>query len=489
MPAHPTNLVAPFRPSNDRSSADAAATAVEALTADLFGLFDPDTSANRFCEGVLRFSDARAVLLIERPGGAPALTGSAGIANPTGGSSSWPANLQIMDSHAWTRFPLPFPEAKDCEGRISCFPIEDRANDGPPIGCLFLIFGRAGARAEMNGDRRRVIERMTLPLAAALAWRRQLPDAGETEVDLAASVHSLNHELEQRVDERTQELARTNSELAASLRQLGEAQDQLIHAGKMAAVGALVAGLSHELNNPLGVIVGYVQGLLRRTPENAPDRASLIAIERQALRCAHLVRSLLDFSRNKRASHEETAIAPLVDRVLELVGGQARANRVSIHWQPEAGLSKILASPPEIESALLNLLTNALDATSSGGSVTIRARAGIADGRTGVELTVADTGNGIPKDILPRIFDPFFTTKPVGQGTGIGLALTRQIVDGHGGRIDVRSQENKGTTMRLWLPVKPPRPVSSGGTSTGDGDTEPDIGPLAKASSTTEELA
>ena len=123
-------------------------------------------------------------------------------------------------------------------------------------------------------------------------------------------IRTLNHELEQRVAQRTQELAQSNFDLESSLRRLGETQEQLIHTGKMAAVGTLVAGLSHELNNPLGIIVGYVQGLLRRMPEQTPGRESLVAVERQALRCAHLVRSLLDFSRNKPATREETALAP-----------------------------------------------------------------------------------------------------------------------------------------------------------------------------------
>lgn len=269
-----------------------------------------------------------------------------------------------------------------------------------------------------------------------------------------AEVRQFNHELEARVAMRTQELAHSNQELESSLRRLNETQEQLIHAGKMAAVGGLVAGLSHELNNPLGIIVGYVQGLLRRTAATSPARESLLAIERQAQRCAHLVRSLLDFSRNKRDPREQIAIGPLVERVLELAAGHARRRRIELRWVAPSPLPSLSACPQEIESALLNLLSNGIDATPPGGSVTLAAATiEDGDGRPGIELAVKDTGPGIPDHVLPHIFDPFFTTKPVGQGTGIGLSLTRQVVEAHQGRIEVDTCAGEGTTMRLWLPL------------------------------------
>src|SRR5205823_3514945 len=104
---------------------------------------------------------------------------------------------------------------------------------------------------------------------------------------------------------------------------------------------------------------------------------------------------------------------------------------------------------------LLNLVSNAIDATAPGGSVTVTVSPMMNGARGGIELDVTDTGTGIPTAALPRIFDPFFTTKPVGEGTGIGLALTRQVVEGHEGRIEVRTAVGVGTTMRLWLPLAP----------------------------------
>jgi len=277
-----------------------------------------------------------------------------------------------------------------------------------------------------------------------------------TDLLRADEMRTHNRDLEQRMVDRTQELARANFELQASLRRLNQTQEQLIHAGKMAAVGALVAGLSHELNNPLGIIVGYAQGLLRRTPPDSPGREALVAIERQAQRSAHLVRSLLDFSRNTRSAPQEIALPPLVDRVLELAAGQARRNRVEIRWSPRGPLPPLVSRPQDIESALMNLVSNGIDATPPGGSVTIMAAPAARGTQAGLEISVTDTGIGIPQSVLPRIFDPFFTTKPVGKGTGIGLALTRQAVESLAGRIEVRSAEGIGTTMRIWLPLVPP---------------------------------
>jgi signal transduction histidine kinase len=217
-------------------------------------------------------------------------------------------------------------------------------------------------------------------------------------------------------------------------------------------MGTLVAGLSHELNNPLGIILGFAQGLERRSTLDESTRAAVASIERQAQRCAQLVRALLDFSRKKLPLRERVAVAALLERVGELVRGQAQRSDIRFEVLPPAPeLPELEVSVQEIESALLNLITNALDATPAGGSVKVSAYP--VDHAQGVELVVADTGSGMPEEVLQRAFDPFFTTKPVGQGTGLGLSITRNIVEAHGGAIDVKTAAGAGTTVRLWLPA------------------------------------
>jgi signal transduction histidine kinase len=220
----------------------------------------------------------------------------------------------------------------------------------------------------------------------------------------------------------------------------------------MAAVGTLVAGLSHELNNPLAIIIGFAQGLVQRSTLDGSARMAVSSIERQAQRCAQLVRALLDFSSKKVLLPERVAVSALFERVQALVSGQARRADIRFEIVPPAGeLPELEVTVQEIESALLNLITNALDATPSGGSVSVSARAVAQD--TGVELVVKDTGCGMSEEVLQRAFDPFFTTKPVGQGTGLGLSITRSIVEAHGGAIDVKTAPGAGTTVQLWLPA------------------------------------
>ncbi|PTL78935.1 PAS domain-containing sensor histidine kinase [Vitiosangium sp. GDMCC 1.1324] len=242
--------------------------------------------------------------------------------------------------------------------------------------------------------------------------------------------------------------------IARDLREVKRLRETLVQSEKMAAVGTLVAGLSHELNNPLGIILGFAQGLLRRSGLDETSRTGLLSIEKQTQRCARLVRTLLDFSRKSGPARERVEVASMLERVRELASGQARRAQVRLEIvEPPADLPCLEANAPELESALLNLVGNALDATPPGGTVSVGARR--SPTREGLELFVTDTGSGIPPDVLQRIFDPFFTTKPVGQGTGLGLSITRSIVESHGGRIDVESASGAGTTVRLWLPVAP----------------------------------
>jgi signal transduction histidine kinase len=235
-------------------------------------------------------------------------------------------------------------------------------------------------------------------------------------------------------------------------REVKRLRESLVQSEKLAAMGTLVAGLSHELNNPLGIILGFAQGLLRRATLDDNSRMAVVSIERQTQRCAKLVRALLDFSRKKVPVRERVRVSVLFERVRELMGGQAQ--RKGLRFEaggPTGALPELEVSVQELETALLNLVANAVDATPPGGSVSLSAREVTQGG--GVELVVSDTGEGMTEEVSQRAFDPFFTTKPVGQGTGLGLSITRNIVEAHGGAIDVKTAPGAGTTVRLWLPA------------------------------------
>ncbi|WP_437308294.1 ATP-binding protein [Sorangium sp. So ce388] len=256
------------------------------------------------------------------------------------------------------------------------------------------------------------------------------------------------------------ELAAKNRELAATLKRLSETQEELLQAGKMAAIGTLVAGLSHEMNNPVSVILMNVQVLLRRHRQGhgLPDEAAILkalgTIERQANRCSDLVRALLEYARGKPIGREACDVREALRRAVDLSAPRARERRVRLEASNSAtALPAVLANASQLDSALLNVIGNALDATPHGGAVVVEARPLPRGDVHGVEIGVRDTGCGIRAEDLSRIFEPFFTTKPPGQGTGLGLSLTHRFIKELNGSIRVESEPGEGTTVRMWLPA------------------------------------
>ena len=243
-------------------------------------------------------------------------------------------------------------------------------------------------------------------------------------------------------------------ENALALEELGQAQEQLVHSGKLAAVGTLMAGLSHEINNPLAVVIGFAQTLLVSTPPTHPDHAALEAIEREAQRCARLVQTLLNFSRNDVGVQEWVPVSHLFRSVPELLAGRARRRRVEMRVADGRGLPPVYVNVTAVESCLVNVVKNSLDACAPGALVTVDAQVATRDGRLGVTLTVEDTGSGVDAAMLDRVFEPFFTTKEAGRGTGLGLSLVRKIVDAHNGHIEMTSRLGQGTCTRLWFPAQ-----------------------------------
>jgi two-component system NtrC family sensor kinase len=253
-------------------------------------------------------------------------------------------------------------------------------------------------------------------------------------------------------------LQNTFQEMVAVVgRRQSDSEARVIHSQRQASVGRLAAGVAHEINNPLTGVLTYTHLLLRRADLGEDVRADLQIIAEATERVRKIVKGLLDFSRQTKLEPEPTDINRLAAAATALVENQALMKGVALKLKPGENLPELVVDRSQIQGVLINMIINALDATPPGGSIRIFTAAG-ATGQTskrrGVEITIADTGSGIAPENLERVFDPFFTTKPVGQGTGLGLAVSLGIVQRHGGSIRVQSEPGKGTRFFIWLPAR-----------------------------------
>jgi two-component system NtrC family sensor kinase len=253
-------------------------------------------------------------------------------------------------------------------------------------------------------------------------------------------------------------LQKTFIEMVAAVgRRRAASENKIIQSEKQASVGRLAAGVAHEINNPLTGVLTYTHMLLRRKDLNAEMRADLETIAAATERVRKIVKGLLDFSRQTKLDPEPTDLNRLVSTTVGLLENQALVKGVAVKFMPGENLPMVTLDRSQMQSVLMNLIINALDATPPGGQIKIFTAPGLSgDGaiQKGVEITVADTGTGIPAEHMDKLFDPFFTTKAVGQGTGLGLSVSQGIVQRHHGHIRVQSEMGKGTRFFVWLPIE-----------------------------------
>jgi signal transduction histidine kinase len=270
---------------------------------------------------------------------------------------------------------------------------------------------------------------------------------------------TLNSQLEERVHLRTVELEAANHDLAHAYSELKTTETQLVHTEKMASLGRLVAGVAHEINNPVSFIASNVTPLRRRLSQaaaRAPGGAQKALREaeeitdvmaRGAERTAAIVKDLRTFSRLGEATRKPADLHEGIETSLRLLNPRWR-DRITVH-RDFGELPLVECDPGALNQVFMNILANACDALAGKGNVWITTRASAAD----VSVVIRDDGPGIPPEVLPRIFDPFFTTKDVGQGTGLGLAISHGVVVAHGGSIVAESKSGAGTTFRIVLPL------------------------------------
>jgi two-component system NtrC family sensor kinase len=230
-------------------------------------------------------------------------------------------------------------------------------------------------------------------------------------------------------------------------------QTQLIQSAKLSGIGQMISGVAHELNNPLTTVMGYSQ-LLQASDVDETIKEDLRRIYDDALRAQRIVQNLLTFARQKRPQRGPVDINEVIEQTLSLRKYQLRVDNVEVVTELAENLPWTVADGDQLQQVLLNIINNAHQAVSQqrgGGILTIRSE--LVDGDT-IRVTLADTGPGMPPQVLKRIFDPFFTTKDVGAGTGLGLSVSHGIIQEHGGRIWAESERGQGATFFVELPVR-----------------------------------
>ncbi len=249
---------------------------------------------------------------------------------------------------------------------------------------------------------------------------------------------------------RTRKLEQTSGELAEAYRKLQETFEQLRKADRLAALGELSAGIAHEIRNPLGSIKGSVEILAGEIAADNPKREFIDIIQEEVARLNSIVMEFLKFARPPQPSIRPTSVNRLAESALILVRKQAGKAGIGIECNLDPAAPVIEVDPDQIRQVLLNILLNAIQAMPDGG------RLGIVTARAGdppwVVIEVSDTGIGISDEELERVFDPFFTTKA--QGSGLGLSISFQLIQNHGGRIVARKNPERGLTFRLELPMQ-----------------------------------
>ncbi|RJR48001.1 MAG: sensor histidine kinase [Deltaproteobacteria bacterium] len=233
-------------------------------------------------------------------------------------------------------------------------------------------------------------------------------------------------------------------------------EEQMVRTEKLASLGTLAAGVAHEINNPVGIILGFTEMLLDRIPPESKEWEMLKTMERQSLNCKKIVENLMTFARQPAKPGEFADLNLELQNVVTLVRNTLLTKKIDLKLQLASGLPRVRGDASELQQVFLNLISNAVAAMPDGGRLTVSSR--FHTDKQMVEALIADTGTGISKEYVDRIFDPFFTTKKVGEGTGLGLPVSHAVVEKCGGvmRFETRTSDepggHSGTTFYIYLP-------------------------------------
>jgi len=312
---------------------------------------------------------------------------------------------------------------------------------------------------------RRVVDRPLRRLQAGTeklsegALGYQIENGSQDQIGaLAGSFNSMSLQLRAANEQLVSWARNLEDRVAEKTSELRRAHDEVLHSETMASVGKMAAVVAHEINNPLSGILTYSK-LIKKWVDNgqaAQEKKQeaeqcLDLISSESRRCGELVKNLLTFSRQSPMNVESTDINQVVERCLLLLRHNLQIAGIEEHSSLAQGLPHLQCDPSQIEQVLLAVIVNAVDAMPKGGNLWIESR--LCQNGSRVALTVRDDGCGIPPEIMPKIFEPFVTTKDHAHGTGLGLAVSRGIVERHSGKISIESEVGRGTTVTITLPV------------------------------------
>ncbi|MBO1223504.1 MAG: PAS domain-containing protein [Candidatus Scalindua sediminis] len=256
--------------------------------------------------------------------------------------------------------------------------------------------------------------------------------------------------LEQEREEQRKELSERVQELKLAYKELQSIHNQLLQAEKLASIGQITSCLAHELDSPLTTISGHCE-LLEEDLKNEKALSRLTVINNQVLRCQKTIREILDFSRKSRGIKTLQDINTLIKNTISLMEHVLKVNKIQINLNLDDKIPQVSVDENQMQQVFFNLLRNSIDAMPDGGEIKISSI--FKQDTNTLELSFDDTGYGIQKADMNSIFEPFFTTKAPGKGTGLGLNICIDIMKNHGGDIFVKSNEGKGTSFIVFLPV------------------------------------
>jgi signal transduction histidine kinase len=267
-----------------------------------------------------------------------------------------------------------------------------------------------------------------------------------------------------RISADKEKLRSTVNSLEATNLELKKAQEEIIRAEKLASVGRLSAGIAHEIGNPIGIVMGYLELLKQNDTPDAERNEYIHRTEAEIERINTIIRQLLEISRPSNAGLKVVSVHDLIDDIAEVLDVQPLMSSVALECRLEAQNDNVLADSNQLRQVFLNLMINAADAISSDGkavngklliqsSLVGETSEQPQDPKTHLKIMFIDNGPGIPKENIANIFDPFYTTKEPGKGTGLGLSVSFMIIEGFGGKMTVSSAIGEGTTMTLLLPI------------------------------------